>query len=86
MSRDKEKLEGFLIGTLVGGLLGSALALLYAPVSGKRLRRDLSRKTEDFIEDASDYWERGKERAETFYKDGKKKADSIVDDAKKKLG
>ena len=86
MSREKEKLEGFLIGSLVGGLIGGALALLYAPTSGRRLRRDLSRKTEDFIDDASEYWEKGKEKAEGFYKDGKRKADTLLDETKRKLG
>jgi gas vesicle protein len=43
MSRNNEK-KGFVLGALFGGLVGSVAALLLAPKSGDRLRRDLSRK------------------------------------------
>ncbi|MBT3321627.1 MAG: hypothetical protein HN392_05005 [Anaerolineae bacterium] len=35
------KLFGFMIGILVGGLVGSTIALLLAPDSGETLRGDL---------------------------------------------
>jgi gas vesicle protein len=85
MSKAREKRDGLLIGTLIGGLIGSALALLYAPTSGKRLRKDISRKTEDFLDDANEYWEKSRSKAEEYYKDGKKKVDSFTKDAKKQL-
>jgi gas vesicle protein len=54
---------------ILGGVVGGAIALLYAPESGKHLRRDISRKTNELIEDgkkkASDSWNDAKETAES---------------------
>lgn len=44
MLKDKNETGSFLIGTLVGGLLGTATALLLAPKPGSELRQDLSDK------------------------------------------
>lgn len=53
---------------ILGGVIGSAIALLYAPESGRHLRRDISRKTNELIEDgkkkAQDTWNEAKETAE----------------------
>jgi gas vesicle protein len=63
------KIKWYFASFLLGGVIGSALALLYAPESGKHLRRDIKRKTNDFIEDgkniASDSWNDAKETAES---------------------
>lgn len=40
-----------LISLLVGGLLGAGLALLFAPQTGQRTRRQIT----DMAEDAKDY-------------------------------
>jgi gas vesicle protein len=40
------KILGFLIGILTGGLLGAALALLFAPSSGEQLRQDVRDRIE----------------------------------------
>lgn len=40
MSQEKS----FLRGLLLGGLVGAVAALLYAPKSGKEMRRDIKRK------------------------------------------
>ncbi|GAJ99426.1 YtxH domain-containing protein [Geomicrobium sp. JCM 19055] len=34
--------KDFLIGTLIGGIVGASAALLFAPKSGKELRGDIS--------------------------------------------
>jgi gas vesicle protein len=80
---DKSRAGAFLLGAFIGGIIGGATALLFAPSSGKRLRRKISDKAEDFYEDAQEYYETGKEKAEEIYRDGKKKVNDIVDDAKK---
>ena len=43
----------FLLGLLAGGVVGSAIALLYAPKSGKELRRDI-RDKKDYLFDEAD--------------------------------
>jgi gas vesicle protein len=42
MSKDGNNSKEFLIGTLIGGLIGAVTALLLAPKSGKELRSDLN--------------------------------------------
>lgn len=75
--------NGFFLGVLVGGFLTGVAALLFAPTSGKKLRRKISDKAEDFYEDAQEYYETGKDKAEEIYREGKKKVSDIVEDAKK---
>ena len=40
---------GFLIGVVVGGLVGSTIALLMAPESGEKLRAELRSRGESFF-------------------------------------
>ena len=40
---------GFLIGIVVGGLVGSSIALLMAPESGDQLRSELRTRGESFF-------------------------------------
>ena len=66
-----KKLNGLFISFLVGGAVGSAIALLYAPKSGKQLRSDISRKTSDLIDQGKkltyDSWSDAKEAAESTF-------------------
>ncbi len=52
---DKEKaamVKGLVTGTLIGGIIGAAIALLYAPKSGRELRTDIRQKTNKLLTDA----------------------------------
>jgi len=82
MSSD-DRASSFLLGVIVGSFLGGMTALLLAPTSGKKLRRRISDKAEDFYEDAQEYYESGKEKADEIYREGKKKVSDIVEDAKR---
>lgn len=73
MSRDNEMGKGLLIGFLAGSVIGSVIALLYAPKSGKELRKDIKDKTDDFMEDAEKYLADAKEKAVDLINEGKKK-------------
>ena len=77
------RVSSFLLGVMVGGVIGGVTALLLAPTSGKKLRRKISDKAENFYEDAQEYYESGKDKAEELYREGKKKVSNIVEDAKK---
>jgi len=63
------KTKWYLLSFLLGGAVGCAIALLYAPESGRHLRKDIRRKTNDYIEDGkkivSDTWNDAKETAES---------------------
>jgi gas vesicle protein len=80
---NNDRISAFLIGVMMGGLIGGTTALLLAPTSGKKLRKKISNKAEDIYEDAQEYIETGKDKAEGIYRDGKKKVSDIVEDAKK---
>ena len=54
MSKESEKLNGFITGLLIGGVVGSALAMLYTPFTGKKLRKKISNKTDDILDDVND--------------------------------
>ena len=41
----------FFIGTLIGGMIGAALALLFAPASGEELRGRIQDRTEGIVAD-----------------------------------
>ena len=62
-------INGFFASFLLGGVIGSTLALLYAPKSGKHLRNDISRKTNDLFEEGKkitiDSWNGVKEKTES---------------------
>ncbi len=80
---NNEKLGMLVVGIFLGGLIGSAVALLYAPTSGKKLRKKIADKTDDIFDDAHELYDSSKEKAEELLKEGKKKAADLILDAKK---
>ncbi len=44
-----QRVFGFLIGLFVGWLVGSTLALLFAPESGEKLRGELRARSSSFV-------------------------------------
>lgn len=66
-------------GFLVGAVVGSAIALLFTPMPGKKLRKQISKKKDDLMDDVKDYVE----TAEDYIKDGTKKAETLLNEARK---
>ncbi len=62
---------GFVLSFLIGSAVGSAIALMFAPKSGRNLRNDISRKTGELIDQGKkltyDSWNGAKETAETTF-------------------
>lgn len=77
--------KGLLIGFLTGAAVGSIIALLFAPKSGRELREDIKNKSQDFLEDADRYLANAKDKASQLINDGKKKSEKLVSDAKEKV-
>lgn len=77
--------KGLLIGMLTGAAIGSIIALLYAPKSGKELREDIKTKSQDFIEDADQYIVKTKDKASQLINGGKKKSKKWLKRLKKKF-
>ncbi|QGH35356.1 YtxH domain-containing protein [Gracilibacillus salitolerans] len=47
--------KDFLIGSLIGGIVGASLALIFAPKSGKELRGDLNQGAH-YVKDRANEW------------------------------
>ena len=83
MSDRNASVRNFISGLLIGSALGGLIALLYAPTSGKKLRRKIGDKTEEIFEEAEEIYQASKEKTEGLIKEGKKLATNLVNDAKK---
>lgn len=86
MDDDNKMAKGLMLGFLAGGAIGATIALLYAPKSGRELRADIRHKTDEFIDDTSEYMQIAREKAETLINEGKRKSELLIQDAKKKAG
>ena len=75
--------KSFIIGLLAGGAIGSIAALLYAPKSGRELRKDIGKKSREVVKEGQ-YVDSAKTRATEIIADGRKKAESLINEAKKK--
>ena len=60
MSRDENTALVALFSFLAGGLIGAGVALLLAPQSGKKTRKQIRELAEDVKEQASEYAEKVK--------------------------
>ena len=75
----------FIKGLVFGGLIGAGLALLYAPKSGKELRKDIKEKTAELKTDAEKLYEEAKEYTSDFMVDSLKKAEKLKKEAEEKF-
>ena len=82
MSQDNNFGSGVLIGLFAGGAIGAALALLYAPKTGKELRQDIKSKTDVYLDDADKYIADARDKAIHLINDGKKRSEKLIKDAK----
>jgi gas vesicle protein len=64
---------------LVGGLIGAAIALLYAPKSGRETRKDISKAAKKIKRDAVDLVEETIQTIDEFAGDVKDKATDIIE-------
>jgi len=51
------QIEGFVKGIILGGLIGAAIGILYAPQSGRKTREDISGKAEEVLTKAKEEYE-----------------------------
>jgi gas vesicle protein len=70
------------LGFLIGGLVGGALGILFAPKSGKELRQDIRAKSEDVYGKAKEKYE----ETVTKVEDAMKQAKDVLADKKVRLG
>lgn len=75
--------KDFIIGTLIGGMVGATLALLFAPKSGKELREDINQGAKQAKDLATDWkniaQEKGSDWKELAYDKGSEIKQKAVD-------
>jgi gas vesicle protein len=83
----------WLKGFLIGGLVGVVVGLLYAPKSGKELREDISEKAKDLADKVKDEYEdvlekskKGFESVISRLKELELKAAKKAEEMEKKIG
>lgn len=70
--------KDFLIGTLIGGIVGAAAALLLAPKSGKELRSDISEQAQIAKEKTTAFTSTAYEKGNEWAQIAKDKSSSIA--------
>lgn len=69
--------NGFLKGMLLGGAIATVGSLLYAPKSGKRLRKDIRKNSVKFKNDAETRLKRTRKMANRLLDDTQKRVDTL---------
>jgi len=81
-----ERTNDLLTGVLIGGLIGAALGVLFAPKSGKETREDIARKTDELLFKAKEEYETALEKSKYLYEAAVKKAQGFQSLAHEKVG
>ncbi len=72
-------------GLLVGGLIGAALGILFAPKSGKETRQDIADKAEEVLTKAKAEYEKAVEKSKAAYDVAVKHLKTAEESAKEKV-
>lgn len=75
----------FLLGMVLGTIVGGALGFLSQTRKGRRFRRDMKRKLEDLQDEVCDYVQRAKDKATNVKDDVVEKVNKQADAIKEKL-
>lgn len=58
--------KDFIIGTLVGGIVGATVALMFAPKSGRELRADINEGAMQVVDRANEWKDTAQEKGSEF--------------------
>lgn len=79
----QETSSKFFKGFVLGGLVGAAIALAFAPKAGKELREEVKKKSSGLLDD--DAFSDVRNRAEKILADGRKKAEDLIQEAENRM-
>jgi gas vesicle protein len=82
MSENNTDFGTFLAGFLIGGLIGAAVALLYAPQSGEETRTIIKEKSIELKDKASETAEDARARAEKALEEAKARAEVAIQETR----
>ncbi len=85
MFDEERNTKSFIGGLITGGVLGGLAGILFAPKSGKELRKDINNKKDEILDESDMMLENAKERAWDIISEAKKKATNLIDDARSKV-
>jgi gas vesicle protein len=80
-----ERNGDLLKGLIIGGLIGAALGILYAPKSGKETREDIAHKTEELLNKAKEEYEKAVAKSKLAYESAVKRLQELELSAKGKV-
>jgi gas vesicle protein len=84
MAQSDGLLKGLVVGLIAGGAIGAALALLYAPKSGREFRAEIKDRADDLIGGADEYMQSAKNKAGAIVSEAKKRSETLISEAQKK--
>ncbi|NLP12077.1 YtxH domain-containing protein [bacterium] len=85
MSENNSDHGGFFKGFLIGSALGAVVALLFAPKSGKELRSDIKRKSEEAVEGTKRVYGETRDKAQQLLTEANEKARELREEASRQL-
>ena len=77
--------DGLVKGLIIGGLIGAAIGILYAPKSGKETREDIARKTDDLVAKAKEEYEKAIAKSKLIYESAVKNLEELELSAKERV-
>lgn len=82
---DYRRGESVLGAFLLGGIVGAALGMLFAPKSGKENREFIAAKAKEYWGESLELYEAGKQKAAEVYTSSKEKATETTEELKERL-
>jgi gas vesicle protein len=80
-NNDGGSVQSFLTGAMVGGVIGAAFALLYAPKKGEKLREDISDTFDDISSRLINLLKHTRESGEELANESIDAGDQLLQDA-----
>ncbi|HVO66219.1 MAG TPA: YtxH domain-containing protein [Syntrophales bacterium] len=62
-----ERIEDFIKGLLIGGLIGASIGILFAPKSGKEMREEICSKSEELMAKAKEEYQQVLDKSKKVY-------------------
>jgi gas vesicle protein len=86
MSSNESDFGAFLVGFVIGGLVGAAVALMYAPQSGEETRTLIHDRSIELKDKALEKAEEAREKAEAAAAEARAQADKIAKMTRERTG
>jgi gas vesicle protein len=80
------QIEGFIKGVILGGVIGVAIAILYAPQSGRKTREDIDRKADELLAKGKEEYEATLKKSSKAYESVAKELRQLESSTREKVG